>query len=112
MAEPSVDYTPAGGFVLSTTDDMWTYPQDDQILDRRSKKRTVVNRDALMFFTGSEVVHSCLVLNATNDGAGIRLNGLSVMPSDFGISFDRFRTMRKCRMVWRDGNFTGAVFES
>lgn len=87
------------------------YPQGDQILERRSKKRTVINRDALMFFTGSEVVHSCLVLNATNDGTGIRLNGLSVLPFDFGISFDRFRTMRKYRMVWRDGDFIGAAFE-
>lgn len=54
-----------------------------------------------MLFRGRQVVHSCLVVDATNDGARVKLNGLSVMPSDFGISFDRFRTMRQCRLVWR-----------
>lgn len=86
--------------------------RDDEILERRSKKRTVINRDALIFFTGSETVHSCCVRDATNDGAGVRLNGLSVMPFEFGISFDRFHTMRKCRMIWREGNFAGVTFES
>jgi hypothetical protein len=33
------------------------------------------------------------------------------MPFDFGISFDRFRSMRKCRIIWREGDFLGAAFE-
>ena len=41
----------------------------------------------------------------TNDGAGIRLNSLNIVPSDFGISFDNFRTMRRCRLIWRCGDF-------
>jgi hypothetical protein len=85
---------------------------DNLTFERRSKQRTVINRDALIFFEGSKGVYSCCVRNATNDGAGIRLNGMSVMPADFGVSFDRFRTMRKCRMIWRDGDFVGTVFES
>jgi len=40
------------------------------------------------------------------------LNGLNIVPSEFGISFDSFRTMRRCRLVWRDGDFVGAAFES
>jgi hypothetical protein len=85
--------------------------QNDDIVERRSKGRTVINRDALIFFKGNEAVHSCCVRNVTNDGAGIRLNGLNVMPFDFGISFDRFRSMRRCRMIWREGDFLGAIFE-
>jgi hypothetical protein len=28
--------------------------------------------------------------------AGLRLNGLNIVPSEFDISFDNFRTMRRC----------------
>jgi hypothetical protein len=47
----------------------------------------------------------------TNHGAGLRLNGLIMVPSEFGISFDNFRTMRRCRLIWRDGDFVGASFQ-
>jgi hypothetical protein len=45
-------------------------------------------------------------------GAGLRLTGLNIVPSEFGISFDNFRTMRRCRLIWRDGDFVGAAFET
>jgi hypothetical protein len=80
--------------------------------ERRAVGRTTINRDALMYFSGQEIVHACCVRNVTNHGASLRLNGLNLLPSEFGISFDRFRTMRRCRLVWRDGDFVGATFES
>ena len=86
--------------------------QTDDLFERRSKERTVINRDALIFFTGNDGVHSCCVRDVTNDGASIRLNGLGILPFEFGVSFDRFRTMRKCQLIWRDGDFLGATFES
>lgn len=82
----------------------------DGWIDRRSKGRTVINRGALLFFTGSTGVFACNVRDVTNDGAGIRLFDLNIVPSDFGVSFDNFRTMRQCRLVWRDGNFIGVAF--
>ena len=96
---------------MSPSDDP-TFSPDDDVLDRRSKGRTVINRGALMFFVGHAGVHSCCVRDVTNDGAGIRLNGLNIVPSGFGISFDNFRTMRRCRLIWRCGDFLGAAFES
>jgi hypothetical protein len=81
-------------------------------VERRAVSRTTINREVLMFFTGDDRVHPCCVHDVTNLGACIRLNGRSVVPSEFGISFDSFRTMRRCRMVWRDGDFVGAAFES
>ena len=80
--------------------------------ERRSKKRTTINHGALLFFAGHASVYSCCVRNVTNDGAGIRLAGLNIVPSEFDISFDNFRTMRRCRLIWRDGDFVGAVFEA
>jgi hypothetical protein len=80
--------------------------------ERRAVARTKINRDVLMFFMGQDRVHPCCVRNVTNHGAGLRLNGVNIVPSDFGISFDNFRTMRRCRLIWRDGDFVGAAFET
>ena len=74
-------------------------------------ERAVINRNGLLFFMGSVGVHTCCVLNITNDGAGIRADRLNIVPFDFGVSFDNFRTMRRCRLIWRDGYFIGAKFE-
>jgi hypothetical protein len=71
-------------------------------IERRAVGRTTINRDVLMFFTGQDRVHPCYVRDVTNLGACLRLNGLNIVPSEFGISFDSFRTTRRCRLVWRD----------
>jgi hypothetical protein len=80
--------------------------------ERRAVGRTTINRDVQMYFLGQDGVHACCVRDVTNHGAGLRLNGLNILPSEFGISFDNFRTMRCCRLIWRDGDFVGAEFES
>jgi hypothetical protein len=81
-------------------------------VERRAVGRTTINRDVLMFFAGQDRVHVCCVRDVTNRGGGLRLNDLNTVPSEFGISFDNFRTMRRCRLIWRDGDFVGAAFES
>ena len=75
--------------------------------ERRSIGRTFINRSALIFFDGQAGVVSCCVRDATNSGVGIRLNNLRILPLDFDLSFDNFRTVRKCRMIWREGDFVG-----
>jgi hypothetical protein len=67
---------------------------------------------ALLFFSEGSGVYSCTVYDVTNSGAGIRLQGLKVMPLEFALSFDNFRSVRMCRLVWRHGDFFGAAFES
>jgi hypothetical protein len=86
--------------------------QSRRDVERRAVGRTTINRDVLMFFTGQDRVHECCVRNVTNRGASLRLNGVNIVPSEFGISFDKFPTMRRCRLIWRDGDFVGAAFES
>jgi hypothetical protein len=80
-------------------------------IERRAVGRTRINRDVLMFFAGQEPEHACCVRDVTNQGAGLKLNGLNIVPSEFGISFDNFRTMRRCRLIWRDGDLVGVKFE-
>jgi hypothetical protein len=48
----------------------------------------------------------------TNVGAGIRAQDLAVLPLNLELSFDNFRTIRKCRLRWRYGEFVGVAFES
>jgi hypothetical protein len=79
--------------------------------ERRSIGRTRIDRNALLFFAGHASVFSCRVRDITNKGAGIRLEGLSVLPVDFDLSFDNFRTIRECRMIRRDGDFVGIAFK-
>jgi hypothetical protein len=83
-----------------------------RVPERRSIGRTRIDRNALLFFVGRTGVFSCCVRDVTNHGAGIQLDGLNVMPMEFDLSFDKFRTIRKCRMIWRDGDFVGIAFES
>jgi hypothetical protein len=85
---------------------------DEDVFERRSKSRTVINRGALIFYAGRAGVESCTVRDVTNHGAGIRLHNQQVMPVNFDLSFDNFRTIRKSRLIWRDGDFVGAAFES
>jgi hypothetical protein len=86
--------------------------QPRRVFERRAVGRTTINRGVSMYFAGQENVHACCVRDVTNHGAGLRLNGLNIVPSEFGISFDSFRTMRRCRLIWRDGDFIGAAFET
>jgi len=79
--------------------------------ERRSIGRTRIDRKALLFFAGHASVFSCCVRDVTNQGAGIRLDGLNMLPVDFDLSFDNFRTIRECRMIWRDGDFVGIAFK-
>ena len=80
--------------------------------DRRSTERTRISKGALLFFAGRSGVFSCTVYDVTNSGAGIRLHDLKIIPLEFALSFDNFRSLRKCRLVWREGDFFGAAFES
>jgi hypothetical protein len=57
-------------------------------------------------------VQACTVRDVTNVGAGIRAPNLQIMPLDFALSFDNFRTVRKCRLIWRQEDFLGVAFES
>ena len=80
--------------------------------DRRSIARTRIDKGGLLFFGGQNGVRSCCVTDITSVGAGIRSEDLPVLPRNFDLSFDNFLTIRKCRLIWRDGASLGAAFEN
>jgi hypothetical protein len=81
-------------------------------VERRSLGRTLISRPALVLFPGQTAAHGCCVRDVTNHGAGIYLTGLKVLPLDFDLSFDNFHTIRRCRLIWRDGDFVGVAMTS
>ncbi|UPJ51753.1 hypothetical protein IVB30_10625 [Bradyrhizobium sp. 200] len=79
--------------------------------DRRSVGRTRNNAGALLFFKSQHGVRGCNVTDLTDRGAKIRTHDLPVLPTTFEITFDNFHTVRRCRLVWREGDFIGVAFE-
>jgi hypothetical protein len=77
--------------------------------ERRAIGRTRINRSALLFFSGKMGVFSCVVRDVTNSGAGIQIERMPIIPINFELSFDNFKTIRKCRLVWRHNEFVGAA---
>jgi hypothetical protein len=82
------------------------------LIERRSTGRTAVSRGVLLFFGAQRGVFGCEVCDVTNVGARIRLNSLKILPPIFELSFDNFRTARKCRLIWRRNDLVGVAFEN
>jgi len=80
--------------------------------ERRSIGRTRIAKGAVLFFSGQIGVRSCGVTDITNRGACLRTQDLSVLPVNFDLSFDNFRTIRRCRLIWRDGDSLGVAFDT
>lgn len=84
----------------------------ESAFERRSIGRAKIAKGAFLFFRAQSGVRTCFVKDVTNVGAGICTQDLPALPLDFELSFDNFRTSRKCRLIWRDGDFIGLAFES
>jgi hypothetical protein len=50
--------------------------------------------------------------DVASSSAGIRAEELTVVPLEFALSLDNFRTVRMCRLIWRHDDFLGVAFES
>jgi hypothetical protein len=83
-----------------------------QAPERRSLGRTKISRSARLLFNTQRGPVECGVRDITNVGAGIRVDGINVVPVAFELSFDNFRTARSCQLVWRDGDFIGVAFRN
>ncbi|WP_369424078.1 MULTISPECIES: PilZ domain-containing protein [Bradyrhizobium] len=79
---------------------------------RRSLERQSVWREVLLSIPGHITSEPCLVRDLSSRGAGIQLNGLTLLPTEFSLSFDGFRTTSPCRLTWRQGDFIGVAFQN
>lgn len=53
----------------------------------------------------------CGIRDLSREGAGLRLDGIVLLTTDFKLSLEGVRHLFVCRLVWRDGNFAGVKFE-
>ena len=84
----------------------------ESAFERRSIVRTKIDKGALIFFSEKTGTHHCTVRDVTNVGAGIRSQNRQLIPLEFALSFDNFRTIRECRLIWRDRDFLGVAFQN
>lgn len=82
------------------------------MFERRSVGRTTISKNASLFFADQSNVRTCLVRDVTNVGAGVHLNTLNGFPRVFELSFDKFHTIRTCRVVWSQGDRAGVAFQN
>src|ERR1700733_6070589 len=66
--------------------------------------------DCLLFFEGGRELR-VVAYHLSRSGALVHSDGLGLLPVHFYITFDDFLTVGKCRLVWRDGDDVGVVFE-
>ena len=67
--------------------------------------------DGLLFFRGGRGVYPCIARNLTKSNAGMYSYGLGLLPVYFYVTFDNFRTIGRCRLIWRYRDDFGVAFE-
>jgi hypothetical protein len=65
--------------------------------------------DGLLFFEGRELPIVAYEVGRTH--ARVHADGLGLLPIEFYLTFDRFNTVGKCRLVWRWRDDIGVEFE-
>jgi hypothetical protein len=80
------------------------------VQDRRRVQRTRVLKDATIILHDCSSVFDCTVLNITNLGVCVEVPSSVGIPNAFALSFDRARTSRQCRVIWKSDNRLGVSF--
>ena len=80
--------------------------------ERRDVTRTRIRRNAeiVVVRRGADKVQVTLQ-NLTSTGACLTLASTYKVPDTFELTFDRGRSHRPCRVMWRTGDRLGVSFE-
>jgi hypothetical protein len=81
-------------------------------VERRRAQRKIVSEEVLLSLPGQVTLRPCSLRDLSALGAGLCLEGFTLLPTEFGLSFDNFRTSFACRLVWRDRDRGGVEFGS
>ena len=81
-------------------------------MERRRSQRTEIRHPAKLFVP-DEIVHDCIVHNLTPLGICIELAfSAHELTDDIDFSFDNFRTIHRCKTIWREGRLVGVAFDT
>jgi hypothetical protein len=67
--------------------------------------------DGRLFFRGGRELHVCMGYNITRHSARLYSDRLGLLPIDFYVTFDNFRTIGICRLAWRHRDHIGFAIE-
>ena len=79
------------------------------MVDHRRYPRDLVLKTGQIHFTDEPVV-ACAILNIAATGACVLVPDRADIPDLFALSIDPDETVRRCRVVWRDGTKIGFEF--
>jgi hypothetical protein len=70
-------------------------------VEKRRLQRTTIKHPGRLFLH-QKTVHDCIVHNVTGLGACLELlSAIQEFPEAADFSFDNFRTIHRCRIIWR-----------
>jgi PilZ domain len=78
--------------------------------ERRQAARTRVLKAAQLFLGQSCTVIDCIVDDISMGGARLRIPSQPPLPKTFELSFDCFRSDRRCFVQWETEPYTGIAF--
>jgi PilZ domain-containing protein len=80
-------------------------------MEEREKTRTRVCKPAKLLADRGSVV-DCTVHDLTGSGACLQVANSDVLPETFELSFDSFRSVRRCCVRWRTDHEIGVSFSA
>ena len=79
-------------------------------VERRRVTRKTLEQTVMLSLAGEVTITPCKMLNLSVLGACVRLKNTPILPTEFRLSFDDFRTSFDCRLVWRQEDRVGISF--
>ena len=79
--------------------------------ERRKAPRRQVKKSATILLGGNGKI-ICAVRDVSKTGAGLDVAGDVSLPGVFKIVLEMETAQRRCRMIWRNENRLGVVFEA
>ena len=81
-------------------------------MERRDTPRTRVIKKAKLISHQDASAVDCTVRNLSNKGACLELVTTASIPGELALSFDSFRTIRRCLVKWRTAKELGVAFDA
>jgi hypothetical protein len=84
---------------------------EESMDERRRAPRRLVKKSATILLGGTRRL-ICAVRDVSKTGAGLDLAGDVSLPGVFKLVIEMETAQRRCRMIWRNENRMGVVFET
>lgn len=80
------------------------------MVERRKLQRHPLVKNVKIMIANQASPIECIICNLTSHGACLRFAATMHAPEIFEISLDNFRSVRTCRVAWRNAERLGVAF--